>query len=167
MSRALILLLCLLAGPAWAQSPQSGPSTVFVGSSYTNATTTFTSVPNLYYPVTAGANYIGLCDIIWQGSAVTTGAKYQWTGPGSPSAVAAGASFGITALTSGTAAVTAFSSAMANTGTITTATNFHDTVSVNLMNGSTAGVVQLQAAANGVGTLTIQPASSCTFTPMR
>jgi hypothetical protein len=117
--------------------------------------------------VAAGANYYVECEIVWQGSANTTGAKYQWTGPSAPSAVVSGASFGITATTGGNAAAVAFSSAMANTGTITTATNFHDVVRFALINGVNAGTVQLQAAANGVGTLTIQPGSACTLTPAR
>lgn len=145
----------------------SSPTMAFVTPAYTNATTTFSSVPNLSFGVSAGASYVVECDIIWQGSAGTTGAKYQWTGPGSPQAVAAGATFGITATTAGTAAAVAFSSAMANTGTITTATNFHDFVTLNLINGANAGVIQLQAAANGAGTLTIQPGSSCNFLPAR
>ena len=170
MNLLLSILLCLLwTALASAQSAQygSGPNVAFVTVAYTNATTTFSSVPNLAYPVSAGAFYIAECDIIWQGSAGTTGAKYQWTGPASPSAVASGATFGITATTGGTAAAVALTTPMANTGTITTATNFHDTVTLNLMNGTTAGLVQLQAAANGTGTLTIQPGSSCQFTPAR
>lgn len=168
MRRWLLAALLIVCGAtaAGAQSNQTG-TTGFVTASYTNATTTFSSVPNLSFPVSAGANYYVECEIVWQGSANTTGAKYQWTGPASPSAVVSGATFGITATTSGNAAAVAFSSAMANTGTITTATNFHDVVRLSLINGATAGTVQLQAAANGVGTLTIQAGSSCTLSPAR
>lgn len=144
-----------------------GPTTGLVTSAYTNATTTFTSVPNLAFAVQSNGAYTVKCSIIWQGSAGTTGAKYQFTGPAAPGAVAAGATMIVTATTVITASVTAFSSAMANTGTITTATNFIDRVDLGLINGANAGVVALQAAANGVGTLTIQPGSTCDFTTVR
>jgi hypothetical protein len=50
---------------------------------------------------------------------------------------------------------------MANAGTITTATNFVADVTLGLVNGTNAGTITLQAAANGAGTLTIQPGSYC------
>lgn len=40
-------------------------------------------------------------------------------------------------------------------------TNFTDTLDIQVNNGTTQGTVQLQAAANGAGTLTIQPGASC------
>lgn len=131
------------------------------GSAYTNATTTFSSVTGLSFPVRANQNYAITCTILWQGSAATTGPKYQFTGPSSPTSVAANAFSAVTATTVTQASATAFSSAMANAGTITTATNFADTVRLGLINGANAGTVQLQAAANGAGTLTIQPGSYC------
>lgn len=167
MRRVALIPWCVLwASLASAQTLQA-PTAVFVTASYTNATTTFSSVPNIAFPVAANAAYQVTCYVTWQGSAGTTGAKYQWTGPAAPSVVVSGASFGITATTAGTAGAVAFSSSMANTGTITTATNFQDIVTLSLINGVNAGSVQLQAAANGVGTLTIQPGSACTLTPAR
>jgi hypothetical protein len=163
----LALAALLLTAPTAHAQTSNGSTTNFVTATYTNASTTFSSINNLSFPVSAGSNYYVECELVWQGSAGTAGAKYQWTGPAAPSAVVSGATFGITATTNGNAAVVAFSSAMANTGTITTATNFHDVVRLSLMNGVNGGTVQLQAAANGVGTLTIQPGSSCAMTPSR
>ena len=139
---------------------------VLAGSAYTNATTTFSNVaggsgPTLSFPVNASVSYTATCYIMWQGSATTTGPKFQWTGPASPTAVAASMHSPVTTTTYIDATATAFSSSMADTGTITTATNFMAVVTIGLNNGTTAGTVTLQAAANGTGTLTIQPGSYC------
>lgn len=146
--------------PIFLVPPSSG-SMVYVTTTYTNATTTFSNVTGLSFPVAASTNYHAVCRITWQGSATTTGPKYQWTGPASPTAVAASINSIVTASTFTTASAVAFSSAMANAGTITATTNFTDIVDLGLINGTTAGTLQLQAAANGVGTLTIQPGSWC------
>jgi hypothetical protein len=137
------------------------PKTAFSTGAYTNATTTFSNVTGLSFPVSASRNYHATCRITWQGSANTTGPKYQFTGPASPTAVAVGMNSVVTATTVISASAVAFTSPVANTGTITTATNFTDTVDVSVVNGVNAGTVQLQAAANGVGTLTIQIGSYC------
>lgn len=134
---------------------------VYSTGSYTNATTTFSNVTGLSFAVNASTNYHAVCRITWQGSANTTGPKYQFTGPGSPTAVVVGLNSPITAATAANASAIAFSSAVANTGTITATTNFTDTVDLGLVNGTNAGTVQLQAAANGAGTLTIQNGSNC------
>jgi hypothetical protein len=136
--------------------------TVWVtGSAYTNATTTFSTVTGLTFPVEASTNYTGKCYILWQGSAGTTGPKFQFTGPASPTAVAASATSNVTATTYSTASATTFSSSMANAGTITTATNFMAEINFSVINGVNAGTLALQAAANGTGTLTIQLGSYC------
>ena len=136
------------------------------GAAYTNATTGFTSVAGgsgqtLAFTVAASTNYVVTCNILWQGSAGTTGPKFQWTGPASPTAVTASMHSPVTTATYLDATATAFSSPMADTGTITTATNFNAVVTLGLVNGTTGGTVTLQAAANGTGTLTIQPGSFC------
>lgn len=128
---------------------------------YTNATTTFSTVSPFSFTVHAGRTYTYRCKIIWQGSASTTGPKYQFTGPASPTKVAASAFSAVTASTVTQATAVAFSSAMANAGTVTTATNFVDDVQLAVINGANAGTVALQAAANGTGTLTIKAGSSC------
>jgi len=152
-------LITYSSAPASLQAP---PLVVYSTGSYTNATTTFSNVTGLSFAVAASTNYHGICRITWQGSAGTTGPKYQFTGPAAPTAVAVGMNSVVTATTVIEAAAVAFSSAVANTGTITTATNFTDTVDVGVVNGTNAGTVQLQAAANGAGTLTIQNGSYCT-----
>ena len=144
--------------------PINAPVSQFVvGAAYTNATTSFTNVTGLTgFPVQANTSMKLSCDIYWQGSTTTAGPKYQFTGPASPTAVIAQATSEVTASTFTQSVVTAFSTPMANAGTITATTNFHDIVTLSLNNGANAGVVSLQAAANGAGTLTIQPGSVCT-----
>lgn len=142
---------------------QNAPKSAYVTSAYTNATTTFSNVTALSFAVGATTNYHATCRITWQGSAGTTGPKYQFTGPAAPTAVAVGMNSVVTATTVIAASAVAFSSAVANTGTVTAATNFTDTIDIGVVNGANAGTVQLQAAANGVGTLTIQPGSYCSI----
>lgn len=160
---AAMVALLAYSTPAHAQAAYNpGAQMVYVtGAGYTNATTTFSNVTGLSFAIPASVNMHATCRITWQGSAGTTGPKYQFTGPASPTAVAVGMNSVVTATTVIAASATAFSSAVANSGTITTATNFTDTVDIGVLNGTTAGTVQLQAAANGAGTLTIQPGSYC------
>lgn len=159
----LVLTLALVSLPtaSVAQGVGNPPYVLYLESDYTNATTTFSNVTGLSFPVAASQKYRVSCRITWQGSAGTTGPKYQFTGPAAPTAVAVGMNSIVTATTVIAASAVAFSSAVANTGTVTTATNFTDTVDLGLINGANAGTVQLQAAANGAGTLTIKAGSYC------
>jgi hypothetical protein len=154
------------ASPAVGSFAKMPQTAITSGAAYTNATTTFSNVvggsgQTLQFSVEASTNYIVHCKLVWQGSANTTGPKFQWTGPASPTAVAATAFSNVTATTFNEVSSVAFSSSMANAGTITTATNFVADVTLGLVNGTNAGTVTLQAAANGAGTLTIQPGSFC------
>lgn len=153
---------------AYLYPSQNAVQEVSITSAYTNATTTFSNLAgatantgNIAFFAQANRNYHLICRITWQGSATTTGPKYQFTGPSSPTAVAVGLNSPITNATAANASAVAFSSAVANAGTITTATNFTDVLSLDLINGANSGTVQLQAAANGAGTLTVQPGSNC------
>jgi hypothetical protein len=137
------------------------PQPVTLLSAYTNAANTYTNVFTAGIPVHANLAYTVRCDIIWQGSAATAGPKYQWTGPAAPTHVAASATSEVTSSTFTQSVVTAFSTAMANAGTITATTNFHDTLTLGLVNGANGGTLVLQAQPNGSGTLTIQPGSFC------
>ncbi|HUD64652.1 MAG TPA: hypothetical protein VMQ17_08745 [Candidatus Sulfotelmatobacter sp.] len=140
---------------------QNIAQTLYVNASYTNATTTYSNVPNLAFVVQANRNYSVNCNLTWQVSG-TVGPKFQFTGPGSPTSVAINASAAQTATTSGYGSATAFASSVTGTGgTVTTTTNFVANVTLGLINGANSGTVQLQAAENGAGTLTIQPGSYC------
>lgn len=148
--------------PDYGLATQQFPGTVVLtGSAYTNATTTLSNVTGLSFPVAAGTNYTAECYLTWQGSAGTTGPKWTFTGPATPTAVNIGATSAVTATTLTQGVSTAFGTSVNNAGTITTATNFTDRVTLGLVNGANAGTVQLQAAANGAGTLTVQPGSYC------
>lgn len=138
------------------------------GAAYTNATTGFTTVvggsgETLQSTVAANARFSATCQIMWQGSAATAGPQFQWTGPAAPTAVAASLTSPVTSTTFVQAPATAFSSAMADAGAVSPTTNFVAIVTLGLINGANAGTVTLQAAASGIGTLTIQPGSYCNF----
>lgn len=154
------------ASPAVGSFTKMQTTVVTSGTAYTNATTTFSSVvggagQTLQFSVEANTNYVGYCYILWQGSAATTGPKFQFTGPASPTAVSISMDSAVTATSLIYASATAFSSAVANSGTVTTATNLPAHIQFSVLNGANAGTVVLQAAANGAGTLTIQPGSYC------
>jgi hypothetical protein len=142
---------------------QHFPNSLFVGSAaYTNATTTFSSVTGLNFPVAANHQYTVTCQIVWQGSATTAGPKLQFTGPGSPTALVIAADGGTGAAAYADAAATAFATPITAFGTAGAgATNYVLHVALGLYNGVNNGTVTLQAAANGSGTLTIQPGSFC------
>lgn len=150
-------------GPFYVTLALPRDASKFLTSAYTNATTTFSSVTNMSWPLEANKNYKLSCDITWQGTAATTGPKFQLTGPAAPTAVILNLDSAVTATTSIYASAVAFSSAVANSGVITTATNLPAQVTAEIVNGANAGTLTLQAAANGVGTLTIQPGSACTL----
>jgi hypothetical protein len=147
------------------------PQKAFVDTAdYTNATTTFSNVigvgsnNGLSFPVTANTRYTMHCSIVWSASAATAGPQFQITGPASPTSVAINMASAITATTTASAAATAFSSAMNPVGaTVTSGANEWAQVDMELLNGANNGTVQLQAAAQGVGTTTIRQGSSCTL----
>lgn len=127
---------------------------------FTNATTTPTAIPGLNAFSTIGTTLTLTCQLTWQGSAGTAGPKFSLaaptTGTGSvtlnlTSAVTASTPFygaAYAPLTSGTQSV-------GNSGTVTTSTNFPAIVTASVV--APAGFnIQLLAAANGAGTLTIE-----------
>jgi hypothetical protein len=143
---------------------QQVPITAMTTSTFTNATTTFSTVTNMSFTVAASRNYTLSCEILFQGSATTAGPKFQLTGPALPRAVMLDVDGGTNAAAYANAGATAFSSAVAALGTLgIAARNFVAHVSAGIANGANSGTVALQAAANGTGTLTIQPGSWCRF----
>lgn len=149
---------------AFAKMPQTA---ITSGTAYTNATTTFSNVvggsgQTLQFSVEANTNYVMSCQILWSASSATSGPKFQFTGPASPTAVQYAVMQAVTATTDGTSGATAFSTSLNASGaTVVTATNEPAELSLGLVNGANAGTVTLQAAAQGSGTLTIQPGSYC------
>lgn len=145
---------------------QRWSQTAVLHTAYTNATTTFSNVSDgtrtMSWAVAASRDYTVSCDITYQSSATTAGPKFQITGPASPTAVNLRAMGGTGAAAFADAAVTAFSTPLTTFGTAgATATNFVVRVTAGIVNGSTAGTVTLQAAANGVGTVTFATGTSC------
>jgi hypothetical protein len=69
---------------------------------------------------------------------------------------------GATAYANVASTTASFSTAITTFGTAgATGTNYVANISLGIINGANAGTVTLQAAANGAGTLTIQPGSFC------
>jgi hypothetical protein len=137
---------------------------------YTNATTTFSNVigagatNGLSFTIDKNIRYTMHCSIVWQSSVLTAGPQFQITGPAAPTSVAITMISAITAATTASAAATAFSSPLNPVGAAVTATtNEVAYIDMELINGANSGVIQLQAAAQGVGTLTIQQGSGCTL----
>lgn len=139
-------------------------SVFITGSAYTNATTTFSTVTGMSFPIAASRNYALACHLYLQGSATTAGPKFQLTGPAAPGAVLLGVGpFDPIAKTT-TNVSSGFSVANTTLGTIgALGINYDVLVTAGIVNGTNAGTVVLQAAANGAGTLTIQPGSWCEF----
>jgi len=136
--------------------------TFYDTTTYTNATTSFTSVTGLSFPISASRNYHVTCNVFWQASAITSGPKYQFTGPSGFTALQSSLVSPLTQVTYITQTANTYNTALANTGTaIPILSNLVDIIQFSVINGSVAGTVQLQAAANGSGTLTIQPGSNC------
>lgn len=134
---------------------------VFTVGNYTNATTTFSNVTGLSFAVEASTNYGMECHLYFQGSVTTAGIKAQITGPASPTNVNIGLHQPLTASTYNDAVATAFSSSLGVTTAITATTNFEAVLTMGLFNGTNAGSVQVQLAAEGTGTLTVQNSSYC------
>ncbi len=128
---------------------------------YTNATTAFTSVTGLAFPVAASRNYHAVCHIIWNASTAQAGPNYQFTGPIQFTSLLTNVMSSVTSSTFFTMQATTFSSRMNNSNTVFTNTNMIDTINFDIINGIVAGTVQLQASAANTGTLTIQSGSSC------
>ena len=151
----------------WALQSITGqqhyPNNLFITTAYTNATTTFSNVPGISFPAAANHSYTLSCQLVFQGSAATAGPKFQVTGPSSPTSVSLAVDGGTAAAAYADAAATAFASPVTalGSGTLAIATNLVAHVNLGVINGANAGTVTLQAAANGVGTLTIQPGSFC------
>jgi hypothetical protein len=150
----------------WAVQTVGGqqhfPNILLQATAYTNATTTFSSVSSLSFPVSANHTYTGTCTVVYQGTATTAGPKWQLTGPASPTTVLLAVDGGTGAAAYADVAATAFSSAITAFGTLgATSTNYVGHVAFSIVNGVNAGTVTLQAAANGSGTLTIAAGSYC------
>lgn len=136
---------------------------VVLSATYTNATTTFSDVTGMSWPILANTNYALTCQFMWQGSAGTAGPKFQLTGPASPTNTMLTLTSAVTATTTIYAANggAAFSTPIANTGTVTSTTNFPAMLNAGIINGVNAGTLKVQSASNGVGTLTHQAGSFC------
>jgi len=135
------------------------PTVLYLQSNYTNNTTTFSNVVGLSFSTLGSSLYKVRCDLDYQTNATTADIQIQWTGPGSPNFVTYDMIADVTGSSLSSSVATAFSTALAGTGTPTTGTNFPLTLTMTLKTGLISGTVQLQAAATGAGTITIIPGS--------
>ena len=138
---------------------------VFLSAAYTNATTSFTNVTGLSYPIQVNQHLHIRCDLMYNVSATTDGIITSWTGPSSPSLVGMSqqASTNTTTIQGQSIPSTSFGTQVPTTGVVTgvITTYFPATVVLDVTNGANAGTVQLEAKGVGTGTLTIAPGSEC------
>lgn len=170
MGRRMACALVLCAVLAWSQgthigggqaaSPNAAPP-AFLINDYTNATTGMTSVTGMSLTVAANTNYELACHLYYQGSATTAGLLVQVTGPAAPTAVKIGYRQPLTASTYNDAVITALATPVGASSPISATTNFEAVLTIGFKNGANAGTLQIQAAAAGVGTVTIGSASWC------
>jgi hypothetical protein len=133
---------------------------VQITGNYTNATTTFSTVTGMSWSIAASKNYSLACNFVGQGSVTTAGPKFQLTGPAAPTLVKLMVDGGTNATAYANGVATGFSSANATLGTLGAGTtDFIWHVNADVVNGVNAGTLVLQAAANGVGTVTISGGS--------
>lgn len=149
---------------------QGLPQMVMLTSQYANSTTGFTNVTggnNMAWPVAASQNYSISCTLQYQGAA-TAGLNIEFTGPAGPTALSysLNAPLSATAINagsnpaSGTSVGAAYGVSLG--AAVTTATtNFPATISFGLVNGTTAGTVQLLAKSSAAAQLQIQAGSFC------
>lgn len=139
------------------------PTKIMLTSAYTNASSSMTNVTGLSFPVGANQNYGLICAIVYQVSSLSTIPQIRFTGPASPTAVTYTSLWQISSAAAPVyagAVATAFSTTEGASPTAT-GTNFSLLLNLGLVNGANAGTVQLQAAAQVTGTITIQPSSWC------
>lgn len=151
---------CTDASPAicsWNKTIQEGVST----GSYTNATTTASNVTGLSFSVEASTNYAMTCHLYFSASATTAGINAEITGPSSPTTVSYVLHQPLTSTTYTDSPSSAFSTKIGVTTSTTASTVFDATLTMGLQNGSNAGTVQVQLAAAGTGTLTLENGSFC------
>jgi hypothetical protein len=154
--------------PSWTTPSGGAQKASIVTSAYTNATQSASNVTGLSFSIAANATNVITCQIVYQTSLATGGPNLIWTGPASPTAVAATMFIdgsGTAAIVRGAAAhgTTFASTALSPTyGSFVTATDFALVTTLTVQNGSNAGTVQLQALASAASTtITFQVGSSC------
>lgn len=155
------LILMLIATVANAQFTNV-PTIYYLTTTYTNASVNSTNVTGLVFPVNPGGSYHATCHIIWNASVSTATPKYFFVGPLNFASATSSLNSQFALTSFNTAAATTFASTLANTTGAIPSQNFQDTLEFSGINtNGTAGTVQLQAAAFGAGTLTIQIGSNC------
>lgn len=161
--RAAFTILALIIAPVtlYAQFA-SVPVNYYLTTTYTNASVNSTNVTGLAFTVNPGGSYNVTCYITWQANPGTATPKYFFTGPANFTALSSSLNT-IAAISSPqTQVATTFASTLANTTAGLAGLNFMDIIKFSLIGNSlTSGTVQLQAAAFGAGTLTIQAGSNC------
>lgn len=137
----------------------NGQSAVAVlASNYTNATTSLSNVTGISFAVEANKNYFITCNLAYSVDTSTATPNWAFTGPASPTSVLLTGIQAAAAANSvlGTGAVqTAFGAATTTATTTTITTQWAAFLYLTVRNGANAGTVQLQAKANGVGTVTV------------
>ncbi len=129
-----------------------------------NGLTSQTALTNLSFVVSASRKYQMGCTLYAQVSAAAPGVNISVTGPGSPTSVNVSLSDPNSASVVKAFNATAFSTTIGGTTSTTATTIFPITVTMGLINGASAGTVQLLAGPGGTGTISIAADSFCSMT---
>lgn len=145
--------------PSWgtAGGGGGGPTYVDITADQTINATGLQNVTGLSFPVSASTNYSAVCRVVAEATGSTTTA-FTFTGPASPT-------FLYFAMSANQTNFTTFGT----TGTLTTSTSANKTTEIwfQLINGSNAGTIQLQAQNSTTGgSVIIRAGSYCQYTTM-
>lgn len=147
------------------------PYTITITAAYSNSTIGFTNLagssgPNLAFPLAVNTAYHLSCSLTYQ-AAASGGLNIEFTGPAGFTQLNYTLTENIVAGGSTTSATAnAYSTSQGNVVT-TAATNFPATIALDVINGATAGTLQLLGKSSAAVALTVQPGSSCTLTQQR
>lgn len=149
----------------WVKTGQSPKSFIVrPTSTYTNSTTTPSSITGMSFSADANKAYSWRCLILENDSNAVSHIRYNMTGPTSPTYVAINYLTHGTSLTStsftGVQAFSAAAQSTAGTSSVVTGTKITN-IDGFLVNGVNSGTVQLQASGSGAQTSTVYPVSYC------
>jgi hypothetical protein len=140
--------VCLVGGAPNAQTwgGLDASSISRVGTDIVNSTVTMASITELALPVAANQAYMVDYVIAHVSALATTGIQFAFTGPASPTSFVAVAEMQQTATTFQTATLQAYGSFTAGAASIATPSLNYNRIKVMMVNGATAGTLQVQFA---------------------
>lgn len=127
-------------------------ATCVLASDYTNTSTTFSNVCS--FPILSGSKYALTCNQVYNASALTSGPKYRINSTNSPTTVRL--------MTPTGGPVSGLLTSLGISG-ISLGTDTVVQLGAGVVNSASDATLTLQAAAQGLGTVTIRSGSVCTL----